>query len=918
MALTLRTISARSRTIAPGPRRPWHPRHVHTLRPYQNECIEHTLAALRRNVRRQAVSLPVGSGKTVVFANLLQRVPAPTPEMRKTLVLAHRTELITQAARQIQRAAPHLHVAIDQGRLRASPAADVVVASVATLGRLHSPRLQAYDPWRFKCLVIDEAHHAAAPAYQRILDHFAQNPELLTWGCSATLQRHDGIGLHCAFDEIVYRRGFVQMIQDGWLCRLRAVSVRTGASLARVGQRLGDFAADQLARAVNSPARNALVAQAHAKLAGERRCTLVFAVDVAHARALEHVFAQKLGGALVGCVLGETPAAERARVLEALADGSMRVVVSCGVLTEGTDIPAVDCVLLARPTRSAVLFQQMVGRGMRRAPGKQDCLVVDFVDALDGPLPQVTVPTLLGLDPRVLLHDTDVLDRAALLRQAAQQAPKQPMSRDDALALLAIRRLHEFACQQDAADHQASDPDPDLISSVHVRAREHLDPLRLFAHPPGPSDIEDVSSGSRHVRRLSPLAWVCVSPERYLLSTREAVYFPRRAQTAGLSTYNASVAGLTAEQTEFRSAVSAFAQRELAPRAAQIDRENAFPTDMWQKFGSMGLLGITVPSQYGGLEQGYLMHTLAMEEISRASGSVALSYGAHSNLCVNQINRHGTEEQKLKYLPALLSGEHVGALAMSEPGAGSDVVSMRLRAERHGDTYVLNGNKMWITNGPDADTLVVYAKTDEKRITAFIVERGFKGFSTHQKLDKLGMRGSNTCELVFEDCQVPAENILGAEGKGVYVLMSGLDLERLVLSGGPLGLMQAALDTAAEYTHQRHQFGVPIASFELMQGKLADMYTKLNASRAYVYAVARACDEGDISPKDCAGAILYSAERATEVALDAIQCLGGNGYINDYPTGRILRDAKLYEIGAGTSEIRRMLIGRELNKQYLN
>ncbi|KAJ1724405.1 hypothetical protein LPJ53_001305 [Coemansia erecta] len=403
-----------------------------------------------------------------------------------------------------------------------------------------------------------------------------------------------------------------------------------------------------------------------------------------------------------------------------------------------------------------------------------------------------------------------------------------------------------------------------------------------------------------------------------MLLLRSAIRsLPRRFQTARLSTYNASVAGLTSEQAEFRAAVSDFAQRELSPRAAQIDRDNAFPMDMWKKFGSMGLLGITVPSEYGGLELGYLSHTLAMEEISRASGSVALSYGAHSNQCVNQINRHGTAEQKQKYLPSLISGEHVGALAMSEPGAGSDVVSMRLRAERQGDEYVLNGNKMWITNGPDADTLVVYAKTSEKKITAFIVERGLPGFSTHQKLDKLGMRGSNTCELVFEDCRVPAENILGAEGKGVYVLMSGLDLERLVLSGGPLGLMQAALDTAAEYAHQRHQFGQPIGTFELMQGKLADMYTKLNASRAYVYAVARACDEGDISPKDCAGAILYSAERATEVALDAIQCLGGNGYINDYPTGRILRDATLYEIGAGTSEIRRMLIGRELNKQYL-
>ncbi|KAG2179878.1 hypothetical protein INT43_003664 [Umbelopsis isabellina] len=384
--------------------------------------------------------------------------------------------------------------------------------------------------------------------------------------------------------------------------------------------------------------------------------------------------------------------------------------------------------------------------------------------------------------------------------------------------------------------------------------------------------------------------------------------------------YNAAVAGLSNEQMELREAVHDFAQNELAPRAEQIDKENAFPMDMWKKFGDMGLLGVTAPEKYGGLNLGYTEHTFVMEEISRASGSVALSYGAHSNLCVNQIVRNGNEEQKQKYLPKLISGDHVGALAMSEPGSGSDVTSMKLRAEKKGDKYILNGNKFWITNGPDADVLVVYAKTDlqagARGITAFLVEKGFKGFSTAQKLDKLGMRGSNTCELIFEDCEVPAENVLGAVGKGVYVLMSGLDLERLVLSGGPLGLMQAALDITIPYVHDRKQFGQPIGEFQLVQGKLADMYTKLNASRAYVYAVARACDNGQVSNKDCAGVILYSAERATEVALDAIQCLGGNGYINDFPTGRILRDAKLYEIGAGTSEIRRMLIGREFNKLY--
>ncbi|RKP10948.1 acyl-CoA dehydrogenase/oxidase [Thamnocephalis sphaerospora] len=386
------------------------------------------------------------------------------------------------------------------------------------------------------------------------------------------------------------------------------------------------------------------------------------------------------------------------------------------------------------------------------------------------------------------------------------------------------------------------------------------------------------------------------------------------------STYNPAVAGLSDEQAQFREVVSDFVQRELAPRADSIDKENQFPADMWGKMGDMGLLGITAPEKYGGMGMGYLNHVIAMEEISRASGAVGLSYGAHSNLCVNQIVRNANEGQKEKYLPKLISGEHVGALAMSEPGSGSDVVSMRLAAKRAGDKYILNGNKMWITNGPDADVLVVYAKTDPaagpRGITAFLIEKGFKGFSTSQKLDKLGMRGSNTCELVFEDCEVPAENVLGKEGQGVYVLMSGLDLERLVLSAGPIGIMQACLDVTAPYVHERTQFGRPIGEFQLVQGKLADMYTKLSASRAYTYAVARACDKGHISNKDCAGVILYAAERATEVALDAIQCLGGNGYINDFPTGRFLRDAKLYEIGAGTSEIRRMLIGREFNKEF--
>jgi len=365
-----------------------------------------------------------------------------------------------------------------------------------------------------------------------------------------------------------------------------------------------------------------------------------------------------------------------------------------------------------------------------------------------------------------------------------------------------------------------------------------------------------------------------------------------------------------------RASVRDFAAREIVPRAAEIDRANEFPADLWRKLGDLGLLGITVEEEYGGSGLGYLAHIVAMEEISRASASVGLSYGAHSNLCVNQIRRNGSEAQKRKYLPPLISGEHVGALAMSEPNAGSDVVSMKLRADRRGDHYLLNGSKMWITNGPDADTLVVYAKTavdaGPRGITAFVVERGFKGFSTAQKLDKLGMRGSNTCELVFQDCKVPAGNVLGEVSDGARVLMSGLDYERAVLAGGPLGIMGACMDAVVPYLHERVQFGQPIGEFQLMQGKAADMYTTLNACRAYVYAVGAACDRGETARKDAAGAILYASERATWMALEAIQCLGGNGYINDYPTGRLLRDAKLYEIGAGTSEIRRWLIGREL------
>jgi isovaleryl-CoA dehydrogenase len=377
--------------------------------------------------------------------------------------------------------------------------------------------------------------------------------------------------------------------------------------------------------------------------------------------------------------------------------------------------------------------------------------------------------------------------------------------------------------------------------------------------------------------------------------------------------------GLGADADLLRESVKNFAQDRIAPRAEDIDHANKFPRDLWPEMGELGLLGITVEEEWGGAGLGYLAHCVAMEEVSRASGSVGLSYGAHSNLCVNQIRRNANDEQKKRYLPKLISGAHVGALAMSETGAGSDVVAMRTRAEKKGDRFVLNGSKMWITNGPEAETLVVYAKTDPnagaRGITAFLVEKSFKGFSTAQKLDKLGMRGSDTSELVFEDCEVPAENMLGKLNAGVEILMSGLDYERVVLSAGSLGLMQAAMDVVIPYVHERKQFGEPVGSFQIMQAKLADMYVTMNAAKAYVYAVARACDEGKTTREDAAGAILFASEKATHLALDAIQCLGGNGYINDYPTGRILRDAKLYEIGAGTSEIRRMLIGRELFKK---
>ncbi|XP_004578234.2 isovaleryl-CoA dehydrogenase, mitochondrial isoform X2 [Ochotona princeps] len=387
---------------------------------------------------------------------------------------------------------------------------------------------------------------------------------------------------------------------------------------------------------------------------------------------------------------------------------------------------------------------------------------------------------------------------------------------------------------------------------------------------------------------------------------------------------NDAINRLSEEQKQLRQTMTKFLQEHLAPKAQEIDKSNEFKNmrEFWKQLGSLGVLGITAPVQYGGSGLGYLEHVVVMEEISRASGAVGLSYAAHSNLCLNQIVRNGNEAQKEKYLPKLISGEHIGALAMSEPNAGSDVVSMKLKAEKKGDHYILNGNKFWITNGPDADVLIIYAKTDmaavpaSQGITAFIVEKNMPGFSTAKKLDKLGMRGSNTCELIFEDCEVPAANVLGHVGKGVYVLMSGLDLERLVLAGGPLGLMQAVLDNTIPYLHTREAFGQKIGHFQLMQGKMADMYTRLMACRQYVYNVAKACDEGHCTAKDCAGVILYSAESATQVALDGIQCLGGNGYINDFPMGRLLRDAKLYEIGAGTSEVRRLVIGRAFNADF--
>ena len=395
------------------------------------------------------------------------------------------------------------------------------------------------------------------------------------------------------------------------------------------------------------------------------------------------------------------------------------------------------------------------------------------------------------------------------------------------------------------------------------------------------------------------------------------VQFVWHQNRASVKMFNATMDfGLGEDIDALRETVRKFALEEIAPKSADVDRSNDFPMELWEMMGNLGLHGITISEAFGGVDMGYLAHCVAVEEISRANAAIGMSYGAHSNLCINQIYRWGNTQQKNKYLPKLISGEHVGSLAMSEPSAGSDVVSMKLKAEKRNDYYLLNGSKMWITNGPDAETLVVYAKTDvsagPKGITAFLIEKGMEGFSTGKKLDKLGMRGSNTSELIFENCEVPYENVLGEEGKGVNVLMSGLDYERVVLAAGPVGIMAGAMDVVVPYIHEREQFGKPIGTFQLMQGKIADMYTTMNACRSYVYAVAKACDEGQTTRKDSAGCILYAAEKATQIALEAIQCLGGNGYINDYPTGRLLRDAKLYEIGAGTSEIRRMLIGREL------
>jgi len=471
------------------------------------------------------------------------------------------------------------------------------------------------------------------------------------------------------------------------------------------------------------------------------------------------------------------------------------------------------------------------------------------------------------------------------------------------------------------------------LSSLHRASSNSLpSSARVVCQPPKPSSLLP-STASFHSSNLnSSLLRSLTAAQRgiSLLSHNERSLKTPQWNLGSIrhgSTYEVDdeVFGLTEEERAFRQMVFSLAQKELSPQIAyEIDKNNTMPNmrEFWRQLGDLGLLGITVPADYGGSEGTYLMHCIAIEELSRCSGAIALSYGAHSNLCVNQISRHGNDEQKAKYLPKLNSGEFFGALAMSEPEAGSDVVSMKTRAEKKGDYYVLNGSKFWITNGPDADVLVVYAKTDpnnpkpQRGISTFLIEKGMEGFYTAQKLDKLGMRGSNTCELIFEDCKVPESHVMGGIGQGVYILMSGLDIERLVLAAGPVGLMQAACDIVFEYVHVRKAFGQRIGEFQLIQGKLADMYTRLSACRSYLYNVARACDNGHIAPMDCAGVILYCAENATQVALDAIQCLGGNGYINDYPTGRILRDAKLYEIGAGTSEIRRLIIGRALNAKY--